>query len=153
MPIPVSSISMLSVGGDTAKLPFTRIETAPSEVNLIALPTRFVMIWRSRPGSAMRVFGTQGFRSRSSLIPLFSAAGRSSIMTSESNCCRSKGSGKSERRAASILEKSSTSLMMTSNASAELYIVSTNSFCSSSSCVSRSKSDMPTMPFMGVLIS
>ena len=62
MPIPVSRTRMSRVRRlpCTAPLSDTSTHTSPCSVNLIALPTRLVTIWRRRTGSPTSASGTSG---------------------------------------------------------------------------------------------
>ncbi len=66
------------------------------------------------------------------------------------SACRSKSVRSSTSLPASILEKSSTSSTRPSITREELRSVCSMSACSRDSCVSRSRSDMPTIAFRGV---
>ena len=121
MPMPVSRMAKLQLEPPRSSVmrgtgPAT--PTSPWWVNLMALPTRLTMIWRRRPGSPLQ----QGRAprvppGRSSSRP-FSCAVTESISTVSSTVDRrSKSMSSSSSLPASILEKSSMSLMMVSSAS------------------------------------
>ena len=69
------------------------------------------------------------------------------------SACRSKSAFSSTTLPASIFEKSSTSSTSPSITREELRSVCSMSACSRLSCVSRSRSAMPTMALSGVRIS
>jgi hypothetical protein len=58
MPMPVSVTSMRSVSRPASTTPVASRTMWPSCVNLMALPTRFMTIWRRRPGSPRTMTGT-----------------------------------------------------------------------------------------------
>ena len=128
--------------------------TWPRSVNLIALESRFKRTCRNRPGSPRSTLGTEAEISCSSSNPFCSARkrmirARSRVTSSGENSIRSKVS-----LPASILDKSSTSLITSSSDSA---VVFTSSRLSRSSCctctLSKTSSVMPIIPLIGVRIS
>ena len=68
----------------------TSTTTSPRSVNLIALPTRLVRIWRSRPGSARTAAGSASASRQASSSPLRCARSASSESTSSTISTRSQ---------------------------------------------------------------
>ena len=91
------------------------IVTPPVSVNLIALLTRLVTIWRMRPASPTTAPGAPCDRRQAMRRPLASAVPRISSVTSASRRCMWKGAGSISRRPASTLLKSRMSLMIASS--------------------------------------
>ena len=120
-PTPVSSTSNLTIicplGAGSS---VTRTHTWPCSVNLIALPTRFRMICRSRAGSPFTMRAPLRSMSHSSSRRFRCAASAWRISVPSISRSRSKSTASSCSRPASILEKSSTSLSTVSKPVEEL---------------------------------
>ena len=127
--------------------------TPPLRVNLIALATRLIRTWRSRPWSPTSASGTCGSTSSVSCSPFSRARRTSGLSVSRSVARSANGAGSSSSRPDSIFEKSRMSSMMASSASAECCTMSRYSRCSTVSVVSSARFVMPMMPFIGVRIS
>ena len=125
----------------------------PTEVNLMAFPTRLNKIWFSLNGSPLIISGTFISVDISKINPFSFVLGSNVFLNSSSLFLISKSICSKVTLPASILEKSSISLIITRRLSAEYFIdliFSNMCNCSSSS---RSNSVKPIMAFMGVLIS
>ena len=123
MPIPVSltvnrraTFPCSSRGGAGQA---TRAVTSPASVNLIALPTRFSMICRSRPASPMSTDREprNGYR-RKSESPFAVRPHRQGPQGIAQGVSREKGEKSNSSRPASIFEKSSRLLISRSRLSA-----------------------------------
>ncbi|OFA05196.1 hypothetical protein JAB9_08720 [Janthinobacterium sp. HH107] len=150
MPMPVSRTSR-RIRPAAGQL--TSTEISPRSVNLVALLSRLVRIWRRRTGSPRTCCGTsEAMRQVNSMtlrwMPLANSATTSSITWR-----RSKGMCSSTSLPASILEKSRMSSMMLSRLSPERCTVCTKRCCLGLSSVRCSNSVMPSTPFIGVRIS
>ena len=119
----------------------------------MALPTRLSSTCRSRPASPTRASGTSGCTWQTSSSPFLWARTARARSVSPTAARREKSAGSSSSLPASILEKSSRSLMMPSRLSAADLTVFRHCRWSSVRGVSRASSVMPRMAFMGVRIS
>ena len=128
----------------------TSTVTSPRSVNLMALPTRLTMICRSLVGSPISVSGTSGCTSQLSSIPFSSARVAKTFNVVSRLLRRLKSMDSNSSLPASILEKSRISLIRVSKESAEIFTMVRYSRCSELSSVSRARSVMPMIPFMGV---
>ena len=115
---PRSAGSTSSVGRRCSPATSTRTTTSPSSVNLMALPTRLSRTCRSRPASPTRASGTSGCTWQTSSSPFLWARTARVRRVSPSAARKEKSAGSSSSLPASILEKSSRSLMMPSRLSA-----------------------------------
>ncbi len=111
MPMPLSITAMLSCGtGPDDTSPATTL-TPPSWVNLMALPTRLVIVCRSRAGSERIVSGMAPSTSKSNEM-VFSRAFTPSIWrTSRIMACGAQRMHSTSRCPASTLDRSRTSLI------------------------------------------
>lgn len=121
MPMPVSctvnTSSTLPVADAGAWFRSTVI--SPCSVNLIALDTRLVSTWRRRSGSASTVAGRPVASRKLSSRPFSCARGASNSSVSSTTLRSENSDGASSSLPASILAKSSTSLMISSRLSPE----------------------------------
>ncbi len=131
----------------------TRTTTSPSEVNLMAFPTRLTTIWRRRVGSPTRRSGTSGRIWQASSRRFWWARPLSVFMVVSRESRRPKSIASRSSLPASILEKSRMSFSRESKESAEAFAVVRYSRCSCVSSVSSASSVMPMTPFIGVRIS
>ena len=119
----------------------------------MALPTRLSNTWRSRPASPTRPSGTSDGTWQTSSSPFRWARTARARRVSPTAARRWKSATSSSSLPASILEKSSRSLIMPSRLSAADLTVFRYCRWSSVRGVSRARSVMPRMAFMGVRIS
>ena len=131
----------------------TRTTISPRSVNLTALPTRFRRTCPSRPASPRTARGTSAWMSEASSSPLAAARGAWTTIASSRTALRLNSRTSSSSLPASILEKSRMSLMTVSRFSEQRRTVVRKSRCSGLRGVSRRRSVMPKMPFIGVRIS
>ena len=155
MPIPLSTTSMASCGA--AGVPAMRIttRTPPRSVNLSALPTRLVTIWRRRPGSDWMIAGIGPAASSPSVIPLSRALTPSTFTTSRSTWCGSHAMRSTSMRPASTFDRSRMSLISSTRCLPLEWIVSRCRRASRSFLPQPrfSTSVKPRMAFIGVRIS
>ena len=151
-PIPVSLTSKRrSTNFPTSSAISTRITDSPCSVNLIALPMRFIRIWRNRMASPLSEMGTSFPIRYATSSPLLRArSANSSTTRSATSSFRSKLTVSSSSFSASIFEKSRMLLITLRSTSPELCTISTNLRCLSLKLVSESNSVMPKTPFIGV---
>ena len=105
MPMPESSMAKRMAGeslGDEAGE--RERETWPERVNLMALLTRLMRIWRSLVGSERMTGGVSGAMDLLRWRPFSAALGRKRLMTSRMRGSRATGFDSREREPASILE-------------------------------------------------
>ena len=131
----------------------TSTRTSPSAVNLIALPTRLISTCLRRPGSPTRPSGTSGSTDEVISRPFSCARGPRDLSASPRPGRRANSICSSTSRRASILEKSSRSLITWRSAPAEDLTRLRYSRCSALSSVPSASSDRPMMAFIGVRIS
>jgi hypothetical protein len=93
-------------------------------VNLMALPTRLIRIWRRRPGSLRSAGGTAVATSTIISSPFWCAFQASALAVSPMVSRGSKSIGSRSSRPASIREKSRMSMMTVSRASADVLTMS-----------------------------
>ena len=154
IPTPVSA----TVNRQTQSAPslvstWTFTAISPLSVNLMALPTRLITIWRSRLESPRTISGTSGATSHSNSSP-FSSARTANVFSVDSKLSRRlKSSASRSIFPASIFEKSRMSLITVSRESPDIFTVSRYSRCSGVSSVSSARSVIPITPFSGVRIS
>ena len=123
-------------------------------MNLTALPIRFNSTWRTRTSSSSSFGGSGSGGTNSNSSPLSAALWAKIWCTSDSSCVSDTGPGRSSIFIASILERSSTSLISCSSALPEVLIASENATrCASEIRGERSRSLRPITAFSGVRIS
>ena len=125
----------------------------PRSVNLMALLIKFIIICRSLPASPIRRSGVPSSVSKFSVKFLRRADTLSNLIMPVKTSDKLKGAQYKVNLFASILEKSSTSFIMSRSASADSRATDTNSRWSGANSVARASSVMPMIPFIGVLIS
>ena len=103
--------------------------TAPCSVNLKELESRFFNTWSNRASSVKITAGASSSRTRAKPIFFCSARGLKGASSETSILSRVISSGLISIRPASILERSSTSLIRLSRSAPELWIVAANSTC------------------------
>jgi hypothetical protein len=114
MPMPVScTAKTISSPLPAPGSRLTRNVMVPCSVNLLALDKRLNRIWRTRVTSA-RMAPRSGASSRVSVLPFFSISGATVVATASTAGPSSKVSRWSSILPASILERSSTSLISAS---------------------------------------
>ena len=141
-----------------APLPATSCTSArsmmrPESVNLTALLTRLLRIWRIRCASPMQSWPLAASTAKNRRTPLRSASGAYSNATLSIRGRTAKGAGSTSSCPASILEKSSTSLMIRISASAEKRMRSNRSRWPGCRGERASSSRWPSTPLSGVRIS
>ncbi len=110
MPMPLSLTSIrYSAGSAASRRSTTR--TLPRSVNLIALPTRLVRIWRRRAGSQLSVAGSGPANSSASARPFCSARSCSVRTTSAATRCGAVATDSASSRPASTFDRSRMSLI------------------------------------------
>ncbi len=154
MPMPVSvTVKRSAASPSTTTSRATSTSMWPASVNLIALPTRLRITWRSRPASPISASGTSGRIRQVSSRP-FSWARPAISLTASSTVSRSANRARSSSmRPASTFDTSRMSLRITSSASADWFAVFTNSRCRGVSRVCSASAVMPITAFIGVRIS
>ncbi|MNJ62889.1 hypothetical protein D3C77_587450 [compost metagenome] len=155
MPIPVScTLNFSRMYSDCLSNNVTDIETSPLKVNLTAFPARFRSTCFRRSASQISASGIAESTLNFIASPFSSALDESTSSVSAIHLRISNNSSFNTVLPDSILAKSRISLMMLSNVSPLLRIISKYSCCVvSSSVVSSSKSVIPMTPFIGVRIS
>ena len=141
IPMPLSSIEKERMLSTPRRTHDSRTPTVPLPVNLIALPTRFTRIWRSRSGSVRTVRGIGVATTTSQTSPFSDARGRMSETTSPTSCGRSQLMFSTVILPASIFEMSRMSLIRSIRCRALRRIVwrwswRSESVCSGSSIIS-----------------
>ena len=119
----------------------------------MALPTKFTITWRRRPGSPRTRSGTSGATRNNNSSCFWCARIAKAFMVSRSMESSEKSITSTPILPDSILEKSRISLMIFNSASADDLTRLMYSRCSALSSVSSAKVVMPMMPFIGVRIS
>ncbi len=124
MPTPVSSTSQRSlIASPSPAINPSRSATLPRSVNFTALPSRLTRTWRSRTGSPRRPAGTAASTLDVNARPFSCARRATTAVASRTSTRGSKSIASSVSLPASIFEKSRMSLMMSSRATPEPWIV------------------------------
>ena len=150
MPTPLSLTDASSIPSAPA---CTAIFTPPSDVNLIALPSRLSRICRIRSPSVQMVRGSPSSTSHVSAIPFAAALADCSFTQLSTRWRRSTGSGDITVWPASIFEMSRMSLSRRIIVFPLSAISCTCRACSGGRSLRWSSSAKPSTPFIGVRIS